>query len=78
MLRRDKIYEILKKVSKQDAIPADDESLFESGWLDSFVLTDLVSEIEDAFGIKVPDSDLRPKKFDTIEMIDAYVEGRAS
>ena len=78
MLRRDKIYEILKKVSKQDAIPADDESLFESGRLDSFVLTDLVSELEDAFGIQVPDSDLRPRRFDTLEMIDAYVEGRAN
>jgi acyl carrier protein len=78
MPRRDKICEILKKVSKQDAVPAGDESLFESGWLDSFVLTDLVSELEDSFGIKVPDSDLRPKKFDTIEMIDAYVAGQGN
>ncbi len=78
MPRRDKIYEILKKVSKQDAIPADDESLFESGWLDSFVLTDLVSELETEFGFKTPDSDLRPKKFDTIEAIDAYVESQGS
>ena len=54
--------------------PADEaESLFESGLLDSFALPDLVSAIEKEFSIKVPDSDLNPRKFDSIARMDAYL-----
>ncbi|MCC6390734.1 MAG: acyl carrier protein, partial [Bryobacterales bacterium] len=35
---------------------------------------DMVSELEAAFGVKIPDSDLNPRKFDTIERIESYLE----
>jgi acyl carrier protein len=54
--------------------PAPDESLFESGLLDSFSLTDLVSALETEFSIRIPDADLTPRKFDSIDRIQAYVE----
>ena len=56
--------------------PLDDESLFDSGMLDSFTLTDLAAELETNFGIKIPDADLTPRKFDTIDKIDAYVSAK--
>ncbi|MBL8173672.1 MAG: hypothetical protein JNK48_03330 [Bryobacterales bacterium] len=51
-----------------------DESLFDSGLLDSFALPDMVSGIEEAFGVKIPDADLHPRKFDSIERIESYLE----
>ena len=54
-----------------------DESLFESGLLDSFALPDLVAAIEKAFEIRIPDSDLIPRKFDTIERIETYLNHRS-
>lgn len=76
MDRREKIIEILQQVSKKSMNPAPDESLFDSGLLDSFALPDVVSALEDAFSVKIPDSDLNPRKFDSIERIESYLESR--
>jgi acyl carrier protein len=73
---KESIIKIIQDVSKKPDVPGDDESLFDSGLLDSFALTDMVAALEQKFGIKVPDSDLNPRKFDTIEKIEAYVESR--
>jgi acyl carrier protein len=77
MDRSEQIFEIIKTVSKKKTMPGPDESLFDSGYLDSFALPDMVSELEKKFRIRVPDSDLNPQQFDTIQKIDQYV-GRAS
>jgi acyl carrier protein len=74
MSTREQITEIVRKVSKKDVHPAPDESLFDSGLIDSFALADLVSAIEKTFSVTVPDSDLNPRKFDTIERIETYLE----
>lgn len=76
MDRRSKLIEILKTVTKKDAVPAPDESLFDSGLLDSFALPDLVSALEQEFSIQIPDSDLNPRKFDSIERIEQYLDSR--
>ena len=72
--------EVLRKLIQEVAgkpAPADeDESLFESGLLDSFALPDLVSAIEKAFSIKVPDADLNPRKFDSIFRIESYLDSK--
>ena len=76
--RRERLLRVLKTVTTQQ-LPADDEeSLFESGLLDSFALPDLVSALEKEFSIKVPDRDLNPRKFDSIARIDTYLQDRAS
>ena len=54
----------------------EEESLFESGLLDSFALPDLVSGLEKEFGIKIPDSDLNPRKFESVSRISEYIESR--
>ena len=67
---------LIEEVSGKPAPEDVDESLFESGLLDSFALPDLVSAIEKSFSIKVPDADLNPRKFDSISRIDTYLSAR--
>lgn len=74
MDRQAKIVELIRAIKKEEVSPAADESLFDSGVLNSFDLPDLVSAIEKEFSVTVPDSDLNPRKFDSVERIDAYLE----
>ena len=74
MDNRTKINEILKRIAGKPIAPAEDESLFDSGLLDSFALADLVAALEKAFNLKIPDADLNPRKFDSIERIESYLE----
>jgi acyl carrier protein len=73
-VEQSKIIAIVCRIAAKPVKPAPDESLFESGMLDSFSLTDLVSALETEFSIRIPDVDLTPRKFDSIDRIQAYVE----
>jgi acyl carrier protein len=73
---QNKILSILQQVAGKPIEPSPEESLFESGLLDSFSLTDLVGELERQFGIKIPDSDLTPRKFDTVARIETYLASK--
>jgi acyl carrier protein len=75
--RRQRLLGVLKTITSQPLPTDDEESLFESGLLDSFALPDLVSAIEQEFSIKVPDRDLNPRKFDSIARIEAYLQDHA-
>lgn len=76
--RRARLRQVVEATANR-AVPADEEeSLFESGLLDSFALPDLVSAIEQEFAIKVPDSDLNPRKFDSIARMDEYLSARGA
>lgn len=68
---------VVQKIA-QKPVPQDpEESLFESGLLDSFALPDMVSALEEEFSIKVPDADLTPRKFDSIARMEAYIEAHS-
>jgi acyl carrier protein len=69
---------LVQEIAGKPAPDDEQQSLFESGLLDSFALPDLVSAIEKEFGIKVPDADLNPRKFDSIARMDAYLADRIS
>ena len=71
-----RIVSIVQRVSRQPVKVSPDESLFDRGLLDSFALPDVVSALEVEFGIKVPDSDLTPRKFESIASIGRYIESR--
>jgi acyl carrier protein len=78
MTTQQRIATVVEKVA-QKPVPADpEESLFESGVLDSFALPDVVSALEQEFGITVPDSDLTPRKFDTLTRIADYISVHTS
>jgi acyl carrier protein len=58
-------------------LPGDDgASLFELGIIDSFGLMDVITRLEAAFGVKVPDSELTPRKFETVAKMVAYFDAR--
>jgi len=76
MDRRAQIVEIIRDVSKKSVTPDPEESLFDSGVLDSFALPDMVGALEKKFGIRIPDADLNPRKFESIVRIESYLESR--
>jgi acyl carrier protein len=76
MTEREQIQQILSGISKTPLPAQASESLFDSGVLDSFTLVDLVAGLEQAFGIKIPDSDLNPRQFDSIERIEQYLKSK--
>ena len=76
MDNRTKIVNIVQSFAAEPINPAPGDSLFESGLLDSFSLADLVSALEKEFSIRIPDADLQPRKFDSVERIEAYVASR--
>jgi len=53
---------------------SDDESLLESGVIDSVAIMDLIAYLEGAFGIAVGEDDMTPENFDSVNAIAAYVE----
>ena len=72
-----RIVKVLQEVSGKQLTPAADESLFVSGLLDSFALTDFVTGLEAEFGVTIPDSDLSARKFDTLSKVETYLASRA-
>jgi acyl carrier protein len=76
MNKQERIGELIRQVSGKSVSPDPDESLFESGLLDSFALPDLVTALETAFHCKIPDSDLNPRKFDSIARIEEYLAAK--
>ena len=76
MDQQHRIVDIVRRVAGKPVQFAPDESLFESGLLDSFTLPDLVTALESEFSVRIPDSDLNPRKFDSVERIQAYLASR--
>jgi acyl carrier protein len=76
MEKRPGILKVLHAVSEKDLVPKEDESLFTSGWLDSFALTDFVVGLEKEFSVKIPDADMTARKFDTILKVEAYLAAK--
>ena len=54
----------------------DDESFLASGIIESLGIMQIVAFVESEFGVAVPDADLVPENFDSINRIAAYVERR--
>ena len=76
MERHEIIISIIQKISGK--APSPGEGLFDSGYLDSFALPDLVAELERQFGLKIPDADLNPRKFESVERIESYLADRGA
>jgi acyl carrier protein len=72
------VIEFLNNNAASIGVPTLDPTLdlFASGTLDSFALIDFVTVIEEHCGIRVPDAEVIPANFRTIEAIDLYVSDR--
>lgn len=53
-----------------------EDSLLESGLIDSAGIFSLVAFLESEFDITVPDEDIIPEHFETLKSIAAFVESR--
>ena len=53
-----------------------DDSLTETGVLDSMGVLELITFVEERYGITVPDEDTLPENLDSIARIVGYVERR--
>lgn len=78
MDKQARIIELLRTIAKKEITPGPDESLFESGLLDSFALPEMVTALEEAFSVKIPDSDLNPRKFESVARIEEYLTSRGA
>jgi acyl carrier protein len=76
MSKQPGILKVIHAVADISTDPTPDESLFDSGTLDSFTLPDLVTGLEQEFNVTIPDSDLVPERFDTINKIEAYLDSK--
>jgi acyl carrier protein len=77
MDKQAKVIEIIHRVTGNAVEVGPAETLFDSGVLDSFALTDVIAEVEKEFSIQVPDSDLNPRKFNSISRIVNYIEAHS-
>lgn len=55
---------------------ASDDSLLEKGIIDSTGIIDLVSFIEERYGIKIDDEELLPENFDSLIAMAEFVKGK--
>ena len=53
-----------------------DDNLFDMGVLDSFMVVDLVSILEEECNIKILDADVTAENFQSINAIERYVQSR--
>jgi acyl carrier protein len=74
--KQTKIREMISSIVGKPVNAATDENLFDCGVMDSFALTDLVSALEKEYSIHIPDGDLNPRKFASIERIEQYLNSR--
>ncbi len=69
----EKIMEILKGIRPEFDFSTS-EDFIEDGYLDSFDLVTLVSELDDTFGISIDGLDIVPENFMTVETIASVVK----
>lgn len=74
----DRVVELLRQAAAAEglALPAETESLFDAGVLDSFGMLEFLTAIEQELSISIPDDDLIPSNFDTIAKIRTYLNRR--
>lgn len=56
----------------------DDESLLETGVIDSTGVLELVAFLESEFGLAVADAEIVPENLDSISRIVSYVKGKTA
>ncbi len=75
---RQMIRDFLISLTDGDIEVGDDDSLLESGVLDSLRMVELLGFIEERFGVSIDDEELVPENFETINAIVALLETKES
>lgn len=66
------IFDSFLFTAKEDALD-NDTSFLENGIIDSTGILEIISYIEDEFGIKVEDEEIIPANLDSINLISGYI-----
>jgi acyl carrier protein len=77
MTRTEQIREFLSEsfLYNPDGFPlGDEDSLIANGVIDSTGILELTQFVEDEFQVDVPDEEITPENFDTVNRIFEYVE----
>ncbi len=76
MLLLDEVRTLLSHLGTEGdlATVGNEDSLLESGVLDSAAMVELIMRLEDRFGIAIDEDDLVPENFDSIAAITAFLE----
>ncbi|MGI2032709.1 acyl carrier protein [Rhizobium panacihumi] len=61
---------------RADAEIADDQSLLDSGVMDSTGVLELIAYLESTYGITVADEDIIPDNLDSISRVTAYLTSK--
>jgi acyl carrier protein len=68
-----KILEILSEV-RPDIDFESEKELIDGGWLDSFDVVSIISDLNDEFDINIRVTDLNPENFNSLEAIEKLVK----
>lgn len=64
---------LLKDINGKDSVSDFNMDLFENDMLDSLGIAQLVSALEENFGIEIDPEDILPENFSTINEIEALI-----
>lgn len=72
------LLEYLKETAASNGakMPGPQDDLFQAGVLDSFALVDFITALEEHCGLSVPDADINPANFRTLEEIESYISSK--
>lgn len=73
---KEKVTAVLQKINSD--IKNDDTDLLTAGLLDSFDIVNLVSRLEETFGVEIEPTDIVPENFRTVSAIAVLMEHSAS
>ncbi len=59
---------------REGELPGDEDSLLDGGILDSTGVLELITHLEDSYGIEVLDEEIVPANLDSIAALAAYLE----
>lgn len=69
----DKLLEILKGI-RPDVDFENEKALIDDGYLDSFDVVSIISEIDDVFGVQIRINELDPENFNSAEAIWTLIQ----
>lgn len=67
---------VKRRLIKSGLAVRKDESLLETGIIDSLAILELTAYLEEKYGILVEEDDLVPENFDTLTAIECYVDSK--
>lgn len=69
----EKIKQVFHNIGRDD-INENMSNIYSNGDIDSFTIIDIVSEIENVYGVELPADALEPENFESFAAIKAMVE----